>query len=136
MTLSFERWVDRTSLILVVVTALATLVFYSGRAAFSLALGGLLSAINFHWLKNAVDYVVLKGAEGPVGKRVAVKYAGRYALIGLTLYVTLRFSVLDPVLILTGLFIYVFAVLLESILEIAKSLFRDYRNGRTSASNR
>ena len=136
MTLSFERRLDRTSLILAVTASLGALIFYSAQAALSLALGGLLSTINFHWLKQAVDYVILKGAEERVGKRVVLKYAGRYALIAITLYATLRFSILDPVLVLAGLFVYVFAVLLESILEIVKSLFRDYRNGRTSASDR
>jgi hypothetical protein len=56
--------------------------------------GGVLSLVNFHWLKRAVDFVILEGGTGPVGKRVAWQYAGRYALIALTLYVTIRFRLL------------------------------------------
>ena len=128
---AFDKRVDRISLILVVLLSAALAGFYSIRASLSVAAGGVLSAINFHWLKNAVDFVILNGAEGKVGTRVALRYAGRYALIALTLYATIRFSVLDLVFLLVGLLIYVVAVLLESIFEIGRTLIKDYRNGRT-----
>ena len=118
---AFDRRVDRTALILVVLVCGIAFYFYSGRAALSLAVGGALSTINFHWLKRAVDYVILEGGSGPVGKRVAWQYAGRYALIALTLYVTIRSSILVPALIVAGLLVYVLAILLESVFEIGKS---------------
>jgi len=123
--LFFGPRLDRTSWILLAAACLAALAFHSAAAAFAVALGGVISIVNFHWLKHAVDYVIMKGAEGPVGKRVALQYAGRYALIGLVLYATLRYSMVDPVFVLSGLLIYVLAVLLEAIFEIAKSLTRD-----------
>jgi hypothetical protein len=118
---AFDRRVDRTGFILLVLATGITFFVYSGRAALSLALGGVLSTVNFHWLKQAVDYVVLEGGSGPVGKRVAWQYAGRYALIALTLYVTIRYSILVPALIVAGLLVYVLAILLESVFEIGKS---------------
>jgi hypothetical protein len=118
---AFDRRVDRTGFILLILTTVITFFVYSGRAALSLAVGGVLSTINFHWLKQAVDYVILEGGSGPVGKRVAWQYAGRYALIALTLYVTIRYSILVPALIVAGLLVYVLAILLESVFEIGKS---------------
>jgi hypothetical protein len=118
---AFDRRVDRTGFILLVLASGITFFMVSGRAALSLALGGVLSTVNFHWLKRAVDYVILEGGSGPVGKRVAVQYAGRYALISLTLYVTIRYSILVPALIVAGLLVYVLAILLESVFEIGKS---------------
>ena len=118
---AFDRRVDRTSLILLILATGITYFQYSGRAALSLALGGALSSINFHWLKQAVDFVILEGGSGPVGKRVAWQFAGRYALIALTLYVTIRYSILVPALIVAGLLVYVLAILLESVFEIGKS---------------
>jgi hypothetical protein len=118
---SFDRRVDRTALILLILASGITLVLSSARAAGSIAAGGVLSTINFHWLKQAVDFVILEGGTGPVGKRVAWQYAGRYALIALTLYVTIRFSLLVPALIVAGLLVYVLAILLESVFEIGKS---------------
>src|SRR5215831_14700387 len=88
---TFERRLDRTSLILTLIASLCAFLLYSARAALSLALGGVLSAINFHWLKQAVDYVILQGGTGPLGMRFKLQYAGRYALIAITLYVTIHF---------------------------------------------
>jgi hypothetical protein len=118
---AFDRRVDRTGFILLVLASGITFFLYSGRAALSLALGGVLSTVNFHWLKQAVDFVILEGGSGPVGKRVVWQYAGRYALIALTLYVTIRYSILVPALIVAGLLVYVLAILLESVFEIGKS---------------
>ena len=118
---SFDRRVDRTAIVLLVLVAGITFYLHSSRAAISLVVGGALSTINFHWLKQAVDFVILKGGSGPVGKRVAWQYAGRYAVIALTLYVTIRFSLLIPALIVAGLLVYVLAILLESVVEIGKS---------------
>ena len=118
---SFDRRVDRTAIILFVLASGITFYLYSGRAALSLAVGGVVSTINFRWLKQAVDFVILRGGSGPVGKRVAWQYAGRYALIVLTLYVTIRFSLLFPAFIAAGLLVYVLAILLESVFEIGKS---------------
>ncbi|HLQ77621.1 MAG TPA: ATP synthase subunit I [Terriglobia bacterium] len=118
---AFDRRVDRTGLVLLVLVTAGTFFFYSARAAASLAVGGLISTVNYRWLKQAVDFVILQGGVGPVGKRVAWQYAGRYALIVVTLYVTIHFSLLIPALIVAGLLVYVFAVLLESVVEIGKS---------------
>ena len=118
---SFDRRVDRTAVVLLILCSLATCYFYSLRAGFSIAVGGALSTVNFHWLKRAVDFVILEGGAGPVGKRVAWQYVGRYALIALTLYVTIRFSLLIPALIVAGLLVYVLAILLVSVLEIGKA---------------
>jgi hypothetical protein len=118
---AFDRRVDRTGLALLVLASALTFFLYSGRAALSLAVGGGLSTINFHWLKQAVDFVILKGGSGPVARRVAWQFAGRYALIVVTLYVTIRYSILVPALIVAGLLVYVVAILLESVYEIGKS---------------
>src|SRR5207247_2079832 len=67
---SFDRRVDRTGIILLILASGITFFLYSGRAALSLAVGGVLSTVNFHWLKQAVDFVIIKGGSGPVGKRV------------------------------------------------------------------
>ena len=118
---AFDRRVDRTGFVLLILASGIAFFLYSWRAALSLALGGVLSTVNFHWLKQAVDYVILEGGSGPVGKRIAWQYAGRYALIALTLYVTIRYSILVPALIVAGLLVYVLAILLESVFELGKS---------------
>ena len=126
----FERRLDRTNF--VVIALAVTLVGFldSPRGAASLGAGGLISYVNFRWLKQAVNFVIRQGGEGPVGRRVGLQYAGRYALIVIALFVTIRFTLLDVTLLLAGLFSYVLAVLLECIFEIGSSLLRVDPNGR------
>src|SRR5215470_14122969 len=97
--LDIDKRLDRTSLIVTLIAVPVAFAFLSSKAALSLTTGAVLSYINFHWLKQAVDFVILHGAEGNIGRRVIARYAGRYALIGLVLYVTLRSSALDLLLV-------------------------------------
>lgn len=127
----FDRRLGWTSAILTMLLAALAWGFHSSGAALSVVAGSAISFINFRWLKQAVNFIAARGGTDRVGKRVALQYAGRYALIGLLLYVTIRVSILVPAFVLGGLLIYVLAILLEAVIEIATSLFRDYRNGRT-----
>jgi hypothetical protein len=127
----FERRLARTNFIVIVLAIVVAALVDSPRGAVSIGAGGLIAYANFHWLKRAVNFVILEGASGSVGRRVGLQYAGRYALIAVALFVTIRFAVLDLTLLLAGLFSYVLAVLLECIFEIGRSLFRVGSNGRT-----
>ena len=127
----FEKRLDRTNLLVVTLGVVLVALLHSVLGAVSLGVGGLISYVNFRWLKQAVNFVILQGGKGPVGWRVGIQYAARYALIALALFVTIRFRLLDVTLLLAGLFSYVLAVLLECIVEIGRSLFRTDLDGRT-----
>jgi hypothetical protein len=126
-----DRRLDRSSLVLTIGGAIALFLFHSAKAAVSFAAGAALSYINFHWLKQAVDFAVTHVTESAPAKRVIVRWVGRYALIALVLYVTIRSSVLDVVFIFAGLLVYVAAILIECVSEVGRVLIKDSRNGRT-----
>jgi hypothetical protein len=126
-----DRRLNRSSLIVTLVAMPIILALHSWKAALSIGAGAALSYINFHWLKQAVDFVILQGAQGGIGRRVMARFVGRYALIALFLYVTIRSSVLDVVFVFAGLLVYVLAILIECVSEVGRVLIRDYRNGRT-----
>ena len=130
-----DRRLNRSSLILTLIAVPIVFFIYSFKAALSITGGAGLSYINFHWLKQAVDFVVLQGAQGNRAPRVLMKFVGRYALIALFLYVTIRSSALDPVFVLAGLLVYVAAILIECVSEVGRVLIRDYRNGRTTSNS-
>jgi hypothetical protein len=126
-----DRRLDRSSLIITLLAVPFILALHSAKGAASLAAGAALSYINFRWLKQAVDFVVQAGAEGGVARRVVIRFVGRYVLIALFLYVTIRSSVLDIVFVFAGLLVYVLAILIECVSEVCRVLIKDYRNGRT-----
>lgn len=126
-----DRRLDRSSLILTLAAIPAALYFYSLTAALSVAIGAGLSYVNFRWLKQGVDFLILQGGEGGGGRRVLFRFIARYALIALFLYVTIRSSLLQLVFVFAGLLVYIAAILIECITEVGRVLIGDYRNGRT-----
>jgi hypothetical protein len=126
-----DRRLNRYSLIVACITVPLAWFFFSGRAALSLAAGGVLSYINFSWLKQAIDFIVRQGAEGRGARGVVVRFVGRYALIGVFLYVTIRSSVLQLIFVFAGLLIYVAAILIECFSVVIRVVIEDFRNGRS-----
>jgi len=126
-----DKRLDRSSLILTLIAMPVVFVTYSARASVSVGAGALLSYINFSWLKQAIDFMVAHVSESAPVRRVLARFVGRYALIALALYVTIRSSFLDLVFVFAGLLVYVAAILIECVSEVGRVLIRDYRNGRT-----
>jgi ATP synthase I subunit len=126
-----DRRLDRSSLLLTLAAMAAAFFLYSAKAALSVGAGAVLSYINFHWLKQAVDFAVTHVTDEAPARRVVVRFVGRYVLIALALYVTIRGSVLDLVFVFAGLLVYVAAILIECVSEVGRFLIKDYRNGRT-----
>ena len=120
-----DRRLNRSSLIVTLIAIPLVLALHSANAALSVAAGASLSYDNFHWLKQAVDFVVLQGAQGRSAKRVLLRFVGRYALIALFLYVTIRSSALELVYVFAGLLVYVVAILIECVSEVWRVLIRD-----------
>ena len=127
-----DKRLNRSSLVVTLIAVPIVFALYSAKAALSVAAGAGLSYINFHWLKQAVDFVVLQGALGNRVPRVLMRFMGRYALIALFLYVTIRSSALELIFVFAGLLVYVIAILIECVSEVGRVLIRDYRNGRTT----
>ena len=127
-----DRRLNRFALIVASIAVPVVFVAFSAKAALSVAAGGVLSYINFHWLKQAIDFIVKQGAQGRGARGVAVRFVGRYALIGVFLYVTIRSSALQLVFVFAGLLTYVVAILIECISEVVRVLIEDSRNGRST----
>ena len=125
-----DKRLNRTSLIATFVALPLAFFLFSTKAALSVGAGAILSYINFHWLKQAVDFVILQGAQGDIGRRVLFRFVARYALIGIFLYVTIRSSVFELLFVFAGLLVYVVAILVECVSEVCRVLIGDYRNGR------
>ena len=79
------------------------------------ALGSAVSWLNFRWLQQIVDAL---GATRPTRKRVAVLAGMRYALLGGGSYVILRYSSVNLMAAMVGLFVAVAAVIVEICFEL------------------
>ena len=96
--------------------------------------GAVLSWINFRWLKQGVDRLLESTRSAQPSPKRAVraaifKYFLRYALIGLSLYATFRFDILEVFGFFTGLLLVVAAVLVECVLQVIKGWNEDPCHG-------
>ena len=96
--------------------------------------GAVLSWINFRWLKQGVDHLLVSTRSAQPFPRRAVraaifKYFLRYALIGLSLYATFRLDLLEVFGFFSGLVLLVAAVLVECVLQVIKGWNKDPCHG-------
>jgi hypothetical protein len=108
----------RLTLILTVCGAAVYLGVAGWRGGCGFLLGGLVSWLNFHWLKRTV-YALGEAAAGkPPRARLAVLLGLRYLLLGLGAYAILKFSEISLTAALVGLFVPTAAVILEILIEL------------------
>ena len=112
------RRILNLTLALIVVGGAAYFVAGGWRASCGFLLGGLISYLNFQWIKRTV-YALGEPAAGKRPRvRVAVFLGLRYLLLGLGAYAILKFSEISLSAALVGLFAPAAAVILEILIEL------------------
>ena len=107
------------------------------RGSAGLAVGAVLSWINFRWLKGSVQAfgraaTAQAGSQSvAVPKGAYVKFFGRFALLLGTVYVILTRSWVPAIPVLAGLFASSAAVVLASVYELLWSGVRQDAGGRS-----
>ncbi|MBI1956052.1 MAG: ATP synthase subunit I [Acidobacteria bacterium] len=89
------------------------------------AIGAILSALNFYWLKTAVALLAqVAGSGTPVrsGGTVA-RFVFRYVLIGVAGYVIFKSSFISLKAFFLGLFLFLAAI----FVEVAYQIYRGFR---------
>lgn len=120
------RRVEYLTLGLGATASLVVAIRWGWRAAAGLALGALLSWVNYRWLKQGVAALAqlsVTQADAPkvrIPKRVYLKFFGRFALLLAAVYVILSGSLVPGATVLAGLFAVVAAVLVELIYQLAR----------------
>jgi hypothetical protein len=121
-----ERRIEYLTLGLGAAATLAVAVRWGWRAAAGLALGAVISWVNYRWLKQgvvALARVAATQADAPkvrIPKRVYAKLFGRFALLLALVYVILSGSLLPGATVLAGLFAAVAAVMVEMIYRLVR----------------
>jgi hypothetical protein len=106
------------TLALIVLGAAVYFIIVGWRGGSGFLLGGLISYLNFQWIKKTV-YALGETAVGkPPRAKVAVFLGLRYLLLGLGAYAILKFSEISLSAALVGLFAPAAAVILEILIEL------------------
>jgi hypothetical protein len=107
---------------LLVVLVLGALLVSGWPMALSIFLGGAVALVNFHWMRLAMDQVLLGRSEHSPGL-LAAGFAGRLLLILGVLFAIIQLPFLSLFGALGGLAIFVAAGLFEAVLLLGRRQF-------------
>jgi len=92
----------------------------AGYAGFAMGfmVGGLLSFVNYFWLKNSIRKLFERAIHGTNPALLTIVYILRYVLLGAVLYLIYLTDILPVVAVVLGLGSFVIAVMIEGFYNI------------------
>ena len=110
--------VFRTMTVTVAVVVAFSLLFASWRIATGLLLGGLLSLLNYHWMRTSIAAAFESALGAGAAPRITiVNYILRYFVVGLAVFVAYFFNVVSLPATIAGLCNFVPALFVEASRE-------------------
>ncbi|MDQ2746225.1 MAG: ATP synthase subunit I [Acidobacteriota bacterium] len=105
--------------------SVAGFIFVSRQFGTGVLFGGILSLINYWWLKISLkklfDAVI---AHGEKPGFLAVRYFGRYATLGVILAIVFLTQTIPIVAVLLGLASFALAIMIEGFVSLFSSFFK------------
>lgn len=115
----------------VIAGSLLCLIFADGRFTIGFFIGGILSFVNYYWLKislkNAFGNVVVSESEeqelAEKPRFLTARYIFRYFFLGLVLYIIWMTKLVPIASVLLGLVSFAMAILIEAVILIFNNVF-------------
>lgn len=104
--------------IVLVVAVVGSSIFAEWRVTAGLILGGILSFVNYYWLKFALKSVFANAAEGEKPRFLIGKYFLRYFAVGAVIFLVSLTKFISVVALVCGLLAFAAAVVIESFILI------------------
>ena len=122
--LSLSRRIAWLTLLLGFLAALVVTFAKSPRAGLGIAVGTVLAWLNYRWLDQTLGALVTVATaqagspQSRVPARIYWKFAGRYVLMGLAIYVTVHYFAVPLVSLIVGLLALGAGAFVASIYEV------------------
>ncbi|MFM8441423.1 MAG: ATP synthase subunit I [Acidobacteriota bacterium] len=117
----------RISLLIVALTgigALSALGFGDGDFAKAIIVGGGIAWLGYIWLDRSLSRILQTASEGRPASIGALRFIGRYLVIGLLLWLIYRSEIVSMIGVLVGMTSFAFAVILEGIARALVEKFK------------
>jgi hypothetical protein len=98
--------------------------FFPWRVTSGLALGGVLSLLNHHWLRSSVSALIMANATNRSVGHSAYRYILRYLVVGVVVFVAYRFGVASLPATIIGLCSFVVALFAEALRQFYQVFIR------------
>ena len=105
--------------IVLIIATIGSLIFATWHVTVGLIIGGILSFVNYYWLKFALKSVFEKAVEGEKPKFLVGKYILRYFAIGAVIVLVYLIKVVSVAAVIGGLLAFAAAILIESFILVA-----------------
>jgi hypothetical protein len=119
--------IRRITVVLGVASTVAMWAVYGTAIGIGFLIGSVISYVNFHWLKKAIDTLasrITQTGDSTSSRSTVVRFMLRYGFIVIACYVILIGSKSSVYGLLGGLFVTVAAILCEAAYEVAVALRR------------
>lgn len=121
--LSYRRILAAMTATIILGTLLG-FIFGSASFGFGFLFGGILSLINYYWLKQSLRVIFENAVSGEKPKFLATKYFTRYAAFGFVLALIYLTKIVPVVAVLLGLASFAFAIIIEATARIFSAFFK------------
>lgn len=107
--------------IVAVLLSLYGFIFVSAAFGGGVFLGGILSFVNYYWLKNSLKVVFEQAIDGEKPRFAGTRYILRYFIFGLVLLLIYLTKTVSVIAIILGLASFAFAIVIEGMLRLFAS---------------
>ena len=113
-----------TMALVAVFGSVAGFIFVSSEFGLGVIFGGVLSLINYWWLKVSLKKLFDAAiAHGTQPRFLAVRYFARYATLGAILTIVFLTHTIPVVAVIAGLASFALAIVIEGLIRISTSFF-------------
>lgn len=104
--------------IVLIVATIVSLIVAKWQVTTGLVLGGILSFVNYYWLKFALKNVFEKTVEGEKPRFLVGKYILRYFAVGAIIVLVYLTHIISVAAVIGGLLTFAAAILIESFILV------------------
>jgi len=101
---------------------IAGMIFVSVNFGIGVFIGGILSLVNYYWLKRSLKSIFDNATEGEKPPFLAVKYFLRYLALGIFLAIVYFTKSIPVVAVLLGLASFALAIIIEAFIRLFSSV--------------
>jgi hypothetical protein len=109
--------------LIVIFGSLICFFYVSGLFAAGFLIGGILSFVNYYWLKSSLKRVFAEAAGGEKPRVSASRYVLRYAVLGAIIGFVFLTHIVPVASVIFGLTSFALAVVIEAMIRIFLTIF-------------
>jgi len=111
--------------VVIVLGSIASFIYVSQLFGLGVLIGGILSFINYFWLKSSLKKMFVETAEGEHKPHYsAARYISRYLTLGAVLGIVFLTHTVPIEAVVLGIGSFAFAIIIEAFIRIFSFLFR------------